>query len=73
MIRNIIKTLIIAILPFFLMAFSFGDNKPAESDLRNALSQEIPSFVKVTSFTIEVIENQGTKVEPRYLHVLKLQ
>lgn len=66
MMRFFIKLLIIAIIPFFLPAFSSGSNKPKESELKNALAQQIPGFVKVTSFKIEALQNYGTEVEPRY-------
>lgn len=66
MMRFFSKLLIIAILPFFLLAFSWGSNKPKESELKNALAQQIPGFVKVASFKIEALQNYGTEVEPRY-------
>ncbi len=61
-----INKIFIIILCSFLMAFSWGSNKPNKSELRNALSQDLPGFVKVTTFSIEAMQNFGNDVDPRY-------
>lgn len=60
------KVLIISVVAFFIPASSWAGNKPTGTDLRNALSLHVPGFVKVTSFTVEAIQNYGNEVEPVY-------
>lgn len=44
-----------------------GENKPTDSQLREALIVELPEYVTVTDFTVEAMENTGNEVEPSYI------
>ena len=47
-----------------LTAHMVEAKSPSTSEVKNALSQELPSYVKLTDFTVEASQNLGTDVEP---------
>lgn len=55
----------ILLLPF--IASCSGENKPTEAEISAALAAELPDYVKVTSFDIEAMENNGSEVDPNYV------
>ena len=44
-----------------------SENKPTKAEISAALAAELPDHVKVTSFDIEPIENNGSEVDPNYI------
>ncbi len=44
-----------------------GENKPSETELRDALVGALPDHVKVTDFNVEAMQNEGNEVEPRFI------
>ena len=50
-----------------LAAGCSGENKPTEAELRDALTVELPGYLKVTDFSVEAMQNTGNEVEPRYV------
>ncbi|HUP59250.1 MAG TPA: hypothetical protein VNA69_02395 [Thermoanaerobaculia bacterium] len=41
-----------------------GDPKPSKSEIEQSLAAQLPAFVRVSSFSVEAMQNIGTKVEP---------
>jgi len=44
-----------------------GENKPSETDLRQALASTLPDYLTVTDFNVEAMANEGNEVEPRFI------
>jgi hypothetical protein len=51
---------------FIIMSACSGENKPATSDLKKALTLHLPGHVSLNSFSVEASQNLGNKVEPLY-------
>jgi len=48
------------------MSACSGENKPATSDLKKALTLQLPGHISLDSFSVEASQNLGNKVEPLY-------
>ena len=44
-----------------------GENKPSETDLRQALASTLPDYLTVSDFNVEAMANEGNEVEPRFI------
>lgn len=44
-----------------------SENKPNNSQLQEALSLELPAYLKVTDFSVDAMQNVGNEVEPNYV------
>lgn len=57
-----------SIIRFILTALLFTgcskDPQPASSEIEQALNGSLPAFARVSSFSVEAMQNMGTKVEP---------
>jgi hypothetical protein len=51
---------------FFLIAWSFGDKKPKKGELESAFKLEIPGYVQLSDFDVDILENMGNKVDPKW-------
>ena len=49
-----------------MVAWSFGDKKPKKSELESAFKMELPGYIQQSDFDVEVLENIGNKVDPRW-------
>jgi hypothetical protein len=63
MIRQIVPVTVLSVMSLFLATCSKED-KPGVSEIEEALTTSLPAFAKVSSFSIDAMENVGTKVEP---------
>ena len=50
-----------------LVAGCGGENKPSDSQLREALTEELPGYLAIDDFNVEAMQNIGNEVEPRYV------
>lgn len=56
--------LIPPILALFCLTFCSKEPQPGRSEIEQALTTRIPAFARVSSFSVEAMQNMGTKVEP---------
>lgn len=49
-----------------LLAACSGEPQPSKSEIQQALAGELPAFTRISSFSVEAMQNMGTKVEPAW-------
>ena len=64
--KNILKAIVLIVMSTFLVAWSFGDKKPKKSELKSAFKMELPGYVQLIDYDVEILENMGNKVDPRW-------
>ena len=64
--KQLITSVVIATLVSLIMVACSGENKPATSEMKAALTQSISGHVELNSFAIQASQNFGNKVEPIY-------
>lgn len=57
----------VAVALLVMVAGCSGENKPTETQLREALVLELPGYVKITDFSVDAMQNTGNEVEPNYI------
>lgn len=50
----------------FVSAGLFGLDEPKEGDLKDNFKMELPGYLQLSDFDAEVLENLGSKVEPKW-------
>ena len=57
-----------SVIGFILTALLFAgcskEPQPSKSDIEQSLIAQLPAFARVSSFSVEAMQNMGTKVEP---------
>lgn len=61
------RSIIVIILSIFLLLPACsGGNKPSTSELKMALTQSLPGYLEIKSFSVKAMQNFGNKVEPDF-------
>ena len=63
------KTRISSIMTFAVLLFLTGcskDAQPSTSEIEQSLATQLPTFARVSSFSIKAMQNMGTKVDPEW-------
>ena len=62
------NTRVSSVIGFILTALLFAgcskEPQPSKSDIEQSLNAQLPAFARVSSFSVEAMQNMGTKVEP---------
>ena len=64
--KSLITSVVIAAFVSVILVACSGENKPATSELKAALTQSMPGHVDLNSFSVQASQNFGNKVEPIY-------
>jgi hypothetical protein len=64
--KQLISSVVIATFVSIILVACSGENKPATSELKTALVQNMPGHIELNSFSVQASQNFGNNVEPIY-------
>jgi len=56
-----------AILLLSFLTGCSGENRPTKSELSTTLADQLPDYLKLSSLSVEAMENTGNEVDPNYI------
>src|ERR1035437_5490990 len=60
------SSIVFFILTALLFAGCSKEPQPSKSDIEQSLTTQLPAFARISSFSVDAMQNLGTKVEPAW-------